>query len=109
MNNNQMWITELLTSNWSSFKIYRHNRSRYPSNTKRGNKGEKGGNKANERGNKEVKREITCNDSTSTITPSTSNINQRLSDNSGSPEVNPCSPKFVNRKEMMNDLMMYLM
>ncbi|CAH8569513.1 unnamed protein product [Schistosoma haematobium] len=29
MNSNQMWITELLTSNWSSFKIYRHNRSRY--------------------------------------------------------------------------------
>ncbi|CAH8556974.1 unnamed protein product [Schistosoma intercalatum] len=57
----------------------------------------------------EVKREITCNDSTSTITPSTSNINQGLSDNSGSPEVNLFSPKFVNRKEMMNDLMMYLM
>ncbi|CAH8294553.1 unnamed protein product [Schistosoma intercalatum] len=27
----------------------------------------------------------------------------------GSPEVNLFSPKFVNRKEMMNDLMMYLM
>ncbi|VDP64141.1 unnamed protein product [Schistosoma curassoni] len=31
----------------------------------------------------EVKREISCNDSTSTVTPSTSNINQTLSDNSG--------------------------
>ncbi|CAH8294547.1 unnamed protein product [Schistosoma intercalatum] len=64
---------------------------------------------ANESTLKEVKREITCNDSTSAITPSTSNINQGLSDNSGSPEVNLFSPKFVNRKEMMNDLMMYLM
>ncbi|CAH8648112.1 unnamed protein product [Schistosoma guineensis] len=38
---------------------------------------------ANESTLKEVKREITCNDSTSTITPSTSNINQGLPDNSG--------------------------
>ncbi|CAH8588449.1 unnamed protein product [Schistosoma mattheei] len=29
MNINQMRITEFLTSNWSSFEIYRHNRSRY--------------------------------------------------------------------------------
>ncbi|CAH8635122.1 unnamed protein product [Schistosoma intercalatum] len=48
---------------------------------------------ANESTLKEVKREITCNDSTSAITPSTSNINQGLSDNSGSPEVNLFSPK----------------
>ncbi|CAH8635818.1 unnamed protein product [Schistosoma intercalatum] len=63
---------------------------------------------ANESTLKEVKTEITCNDSTSTVTPCTSNINQRLPDNSGSPEVELCSHKFVNRKELMNDFMMYL-
>ncbi|CAH8290193.1 unnamed protein product, partial [Schistosoma intercalatum] len=63
---------------------------------------------ANETTLKEVKTEISCNDSTSTVTPCTSNINQRLPDNSGSPEVELCSHKFVNRKELMNDFMMYL-
>ncbi|CAH8628678.1 unnamed protein product [Schistosoma haematobium] len=64
---------------------------------------------ANESTVKEVKREVSCNESTSISTPSTSNINQRLSANSGCSEVNLCSTKFVNRKEQMNDFMMYLM
>ncbi|KAH9589834.1 hypothetical protein MS3_00002758 [Schistosoma haematobium] len=42
---------------------------------------------ANESTLKEVNREISCNESTPTITPSTSNINQRLSDNSGCSEL----------------------
>ncbi|KAH9594255.1 hypothetical protein MS3_00000049 [Schistosoma haematobium] len=64
---------------------------------------------ANESTLKEVNREISFNESTSTITPSSSNINQRLSDNSGCTEVNLCSQKIVNRKELMNDFMMYIM
>ncbi|CAH8600947.1 unnamed protein product [Schistosoma intercalatum] len=64
---------------------------------------------ANESTVKGVKREVSCNESTSISTPSTSNINQRLSHNSGYTKVNLCSPKFVNRKEQMNDFMMYLM
>ncbi|KAH9595188.1 hypothetical protein MS3_00000819 [Schistosoma haematobium] len=56
-----------------------------------------------------VKREISCNDSTSTVTPSTNNTNQSLSDNSGCTVVNLCSQKFVNRKELMNDFILYIM
>ncbi|CAH8562992.1 unnamed protein product [Schistosoma margrebowiei] len=63
---------------------------------------------ANESTLKEVKTDINCNDGTSTVTPSTNNINQRLEDNSGSPEVDLCSHNFVNRKQLMNDFMMYL-
>ncbi|CAH8479495.1 unnamed protein product [Schistosoma bovis] len=64
---------------------------------------------ANESTIKEVKTEISCNESTSTDTPSASNINQRLSDNSGCTVVNLCSQKFVNRKELINHFIMYIM